>query len=820
MRIYGGAALAGGIHLNSSGKIAFGPFELDLVTRRLTRSGHRVRLQPKSAAVLFALTAQYGSTISRGELQKTLWPDGTVVEFDLGLNIAMKKLRDALGDSAKNPSYIQTLPGEGYRFIARVERVGDRNPVSSRVAPGNAAAGLSGASTEPVPGAADPGIRAEARQRHLPGERWISSPAKAGAALAVAVVLVVVALWGLKRARPAIPFRTHDTVLIADFDNRTGDPTLDGAVETVLRRELNDSAYLSVVPFVRIDDTLRLMKKPASTPITPEVAREVSLRDGGIRAILTGRIQKLGGAYEIDAFVTSPADGGPSYVLGETAKSQSDLLASIHRLSDAVRRRLGEDAPAIRSSEEKLQRVTTPSLRALQEYSQGERAAELSHWPEAEQLFRAALARDPQFASAMAMLAWAIRYQSSAPRSTREREELLDLTERANRLAGTASYREAGFVRGTYYYFRNDQERAIAAFKAVLDVYPDDYWSENTLYRLERYNGDDVDASILARQTAALRPNDPNMVFRLWLDAETSGHAKEANAHMERLNSFDKAGALPADIAAEIAWQPALHSVGSGDIAGAMREANRVTALADAGTLDHDVVAEGATQFFTSIGRLSDAEKWAGAVGNADRKLESLEFVATHRGDGIQLMRLAKQMRRQHPSSIVAPRVAAQDSAYIGRFREARAEFARVPTSGPPTLFDQWALDESLEGEIERGEGNLDGAIAKLQDSLPRIEAAGHLGAVIYASEALARALDAKGNTAGAIAVLEPFERDPHFDPGSIEQTEARFLLSTLYRKAGRISDARKVEAELLSLLRFADSDYPVLVALKRQAAQ
>ncbi len=98
----------------------FGPFEADLVTGELRRQGRTIGLQQQPFRLLQALVERAGDLVTRDELRRTLWPDGTFVSFERGLTSAMRKVREALGDTASSPLYIETLKGRGYRFIAPV----------------------------------------------------------------------------------------------------------------------------------------------------------------------------------------------------------------------------------------------------------------------------------------------------------------------------------------------------------------------------------------------------------------------------------------------------------------------------------------------------------------------------------------------------------------------------------------------------------------------------------------------------------------------------------------------------------------------------
>ena len=104
--------------------VRFGAFEVRLRSGELSKGGLRIRLQDQPFQVLVTLLAQPGEVVTSEELQKKLWPSDTFVDFDQGLRTAIRKLREALGDSAENPRFVETLPRRGYRFIAAVDRDG------------------------------------------------------------------------------------------------------------------------------------------------------------------------------------------------------------------------------------------------------------------------------------------------------------------------------------------------------------------------------------------------------------------------------------------------------------------------------------------------------------------------------------------------------------------------------------------------------------------------------------------------------------------------------------------------------------------------
>jgi DNA-binding winged helix-turn-helix (wHTH) protein len=131
----------------------FGPFEVDLRSGELYKHGIRQKLQDQPFQVLALLLEHPGDVVTRDEVRLKLWPGDTFVDFDTGLNSTIKKLRDALGDSAERPRFIETLPRRGYRWLTPVEGVGDSR-ANAQVVPVSAPRELPlspGGATDAVP---------------------------------------------------------------------------------------------------------------------------------------------------------------------------------------------------------------------------------------------------------------------------------------------------------------------------------------------------------------------------------------------------------------------------------------------------------------------------------------------------------------------------------------------------------------------------------------------------------------------------------------------------------------------------------------------
>jgi cholera toxin transcriptional activator len=115
---------------NNSSIVRFGVFELDLRAGELRKNGVKLRLQGQPVQVLALLLERAGQVVTREELRQKLWPSDTFVDFDHSLNTAINKVREALGDSAASPRYVETLARRGYRFIAPVQEAAQNDPGS------------------------------------------------------------------------------------------------------------------------------------------------------------------------------------------------------------------------------------------------------------------------------------------------------------------------------------------------------------------------------------------------------------------------------------------------------------------------------------------------------------------------------------------------------------------------------------------------------------------------------------------------------------------------------------------------------------------
>jgi DNA-binding winged helix-turn-helix (wHTH) protein/tetratricopeptide (TPR) repeat protein len=380
----------------------FGAFDVDLCSGEVHKHGIRLKLQDQPFQVLALLLEHSGNVVTREELRQKLWPGDTFVDFDTGLNSAIKKLRDALGDSAEEPRYIETLPRRGYRFIAEVE---------------NGDASTSAAVHEKLA---------------VVPLRQTSKVWKKGRLVIVAsvlAVLVVAALvtWRVFFARPALT--GTDVILLAGFVNNTGDPIFNESLDKALEVKLTESPFLSLLPEADLRETLRMMRHDPNERVTRELGIEICKRQG-LKAVVVPEIAAFGSRYLITLEAVDARSQKSIARRQEEAESKDKVIAALGKAGSQLRRRLGESLSSLEKFDAPLDLATTSSLEALQAYRTGQTLYRSGKRREAIPFFEAAVELDPQFCSAYSMLGSAYHSIADAQASRRNFAKAFELKDR------------------------------------------------------------------------------------------------------------------------------------------------------------------------------------------------------------------------------------------------------------------------------------------------------------------------------------------------------------------------------------------------------
>ena len=240
--------------------VRFEDFELDPRAYQVRRSGRTLKLERIPMEVLLLLAARRGQLVTREEIIEKLWGKDVFLDTDNAINTAIRKIRQVLRDDPERPRFVHTVTGKGYRFIGQISEIG-RPPVIS-------------AKTE---------VRTAIGKR-----RWLI--------VAAVVTVPALAMAGYLFFHRAPKLSDKDTIVLADFANSTGDPVFDTMLRQGLAVQLEQSPFLSLISDERIQQTLKLMAKPADARLTPEVSREICERTASA-AVLDGSIANLGSQY-------------------------------------------------------------------------------------------------------------------------------------------------------------------------------------------------------------------------------------------------------------------------------------------------------------------------------------------------------------------------------------------------------------------------------------------------------------------------------------------------------------------------------------------
>ena len=637
-------------------------------------------------------------------------------------------------------------------------------------------------------------------------------------AAALAVVTTGIVGWLGRDVRGAsIPFAPRDLVLVTAFDNRTGEPRLDGALEHALERELTESSFLTIVPRQRVSDALVLMRRPVDLRVDEVVGREVALRDGQIRVLLSGRVERLGPTITLTTRIVRPTDGSVVASLSELTAGEAGLSSAVRRLAARVRRFLGERRSTFAHSGQRLAPVTTPSLTALRLYSEALALLDENQPRDpraAAMLLRQAIHDDPTFALAhlrLAELAVGLDPDGvvhldaalSAAAQTTEAERLL-VAGIAHRLRGVWSGRRPA---GQHQHF----ELAAAALGAYLRLQPDDTAATAALANVYRRLARADEANALDLRMADLRPTSPRAQIAGARAALASADPERARLLIERARLLDAPPEhLPPFDAAWLALFDAHDLWQRGDVAGALAEADRLSAAL--GTLPHtSPTPRPATTVRQSLRSPLEFHLWSlyvtlGRLDQARAIVRASRDMTPHEQDYFVMMAHDQQ----------------DDPALLRRFLRDRTTVPEVPERVGSIYFDAEMIDEARAlvaqapldlyvGQLALVQGRLDEAVRALGRVLRGSQGAGDPGP-LRAARKLADALVRQGRTDEATGALEAIHRVPTTAGAAsgYEWLKVRDLLARVYRNAGRVTDAERVEAELRSLLAVADATHPI----------
>ncbi|MGB6385718.1 MAG: winged helix-turn-helix domain-containing protein [Terriglobales bacterium] len=796
--MFGLAYDMGATSLNHSEIKAFGPFTFDPDCGELSYNGSRVRLPPQPALVLALLTDQPGKLIPREDIYRTVWGEDTHVDFETSLNSCIRQIRSALRDDSNDPKYLETIPKRGYRFLAPVEVLnGNRSQSGAEVAQAPENAG-----SEETPGvAAEPMVERRSRAKFV-----------VLSAVAIALLAALAVAWQSHRHQ-SVRLRASDTVLITDFENRTGDSRFDDALLTAFTVSVGQSRFVNLFPRSRLESVLKRMGKSGNERATVSLGREICVREN-IRGLIASTITRTGQQFELTTELIDPETGATVRSYEERSNGEDHILEALDSIGGRVRADLGESLSEIQRADQPLPQVTTTSLTALKEYAEASSLWAHTKYDDAVTLYKAAIELDPDFAMAHAALGRAycsyIYYQTDLGR--KEYEKALALPPRL-------SDRERMIIEAHQASDLDHAQEADGLYRSYLATYPDDWSMLGNYAHFLRNHGRTAEAIEQQKRILAIAPDDAGTWIELATANRTLGDFSAAVQTYSRAFQIEPSRLIAGNISREYG----MALVGNGeekkatavfsDILGTpTRRADGLRSLA---LLD------------LYHGRYSEAQRRlqeALQLDGNDHKLfavarEHFLLAVVAEGTGNPRMRLqqldaaAADLKDMGPK-VVWGSIVGQEYVRAGALAKAAKLEKFITPLADTHDNEQEGYVHLLHGAIAAEKGATEKAVAELtlvtdpeygssvnglatETLAHTYQISGNLDQAIVWDEKLA-------NSLGPLAFWEPQQR----------WSSTRYQLAVNYQQQGRTQKAQQTLATLLDLWKDADSNLPL-----RQAA-
>jgi serine/threonine protein kinase/tetratricopeptide (TPR) repeat protein len=322
-----------------------------------------------------------------------------------------------------------------------------------------------------------------------------------GLVLAAVLLIALAAGWFHFHSRQnATHLTDKDTVVLSDFDNKTGDPVFDDALKQALSVQLEQSPFLDVISERKVNDTLKLMGRTAGYRLTPEVTREVCLRTSS-KALLTGSIAALGSQYVIGLKAVSCSTGDVLAEAQERVARKEAVLKALDSAAISVRGKLGESLSSVQKYATPVEEATTSSLEALKAYSLGWKTRFAKGDTAALPFYKRAVELDPNFAMSYRTMAAIYGNLDEGERAAENSRKAYDLREKV-------SGRERFSIEAYYYQtVTGELEKAAQVYELWQQTYPKDYLPYQNLGIVSSSLGNPEKSLEEAREALRLEPN-------------------------------------------------------------------------------------------------------------------------------------------------------------------------------------------------------------------------------------------------------------------------------------------------------------------------
>jgi eukaryotic-like serine/threonine-protein kinase len=795
----------------------FGVFEVDERAAELRKRGVRIKLQEQPFQILSLLLDHSGQVVTREELRQKLWPAHTFVDFDRSLNKAMTKLRSALGDSAENPRYVETIPRHGYRFLAPVHDHHKRAEAGS-ISVGPSTVG-------------QPRIAFGEEEKHKRSQRFLTSldlHTRSGrrrtAVLAAAFAFVSLAALTYTRIQAssapggvANGNNLRRSVAVLGFKNLSGeaqDAWLSTAFSDWLVTELTAGEQVRTIP---AESVVRMKMELSLTDVdtlSPDSLRRIR-KNLGTDFVVVGSYAMLGMDSEVqirlDVRMQDTRNGETAGAFSETG-TETHLLDLVSRAGEHLRTKLGVRAVTREEAAEVAIALPAKSENAKL-YSEGLVRLRAFDALKARELLQKAIAVEPTYALSHAALAkaWAqLGYDENARAEAKKAFDLSSNLSRAERLLVEGRYRETS----------RDWDKAAEIYRALFEFFPDnlDYGLAlaNAEYRANKWK-DTLTTIAALRELPAPLSDDPRIDLAEQDAARSLGDTKRSEAALAKAAEKARAAGaslLLAKARLDQAWL--FENLGRfSEVESAVREAKQLYVAAN----DRSGVAEATTLGAIALKNQGDylgAKKGYEEVLTLYRQIGNRTGLAAENdniGDILVYLGDLEGARREYEAALaIYHEVGDQNGEALaenglgdvflalGKHREAMEMFeSSLEICGRIGNRGRRAGALAGKAQVHRLQGEFAQALKEGTDARTIFEEIGDQTEVAHLDVHLAEIFLDEDKTADAALsarrAADVFEKTK----GTSGEASANLLLARTMLVSGRIADARKIVDRVIS---------------------
>jgi tetratricopeptide (TPR) repeat protein len=613
------------------------------------------------------------------------------------------------------------------------------------------------------------------------------------------------------RFRPAGPLTEKDTIVLADFDNSTGDAVFDGALKQALAVQLEQSPFLNILSDRKVEETLRLMGRKPSERISSDVAKELCIRTGS-KAFLTGTITNLGGQYVVGIDAIGCSTGDTLAKEQEEAGTKQDVLTAVGKAASSLRVKLGESLATIQKFDVPVE-ATTASLEALKAFSMGITTFRTKGNAESIPFYKRALELDPNFALAYAGLGSVYGNLGQASLSAENIKKAYDLRDRV-------SEREKYRIAGLYYTnVTGELEQASQVYELWAKSYPKDKVPPGNLGFIYAQLGQYEKALAATKDSLAL-------------DSDAIGYSNLADVYLT-LNRFDDASKTINRAKEEKLESDALHWVmyQLSFVMSVQSEMERQVAWAAGKPGSEDTLLSFQSDTEAYYGRLSRARDFTRRAVDAAVRNDSKETAALWQVNSAlreaEFGNTAAAKQSAMAALALAPgrdikMLAALTFAQIGEGHRAKAIVEELENAYPSQTMLKVYWLPTIKAAMELSSNNPSQAgvfleaAAPYELGLPAQFQLGTLYPVYVRGQAYLAAHDSASATAEFQKFLDHRGIVVNFPLGAL----AHLGLARAYAMAGDTAKAKTAYQDFFALWKDADPDIPILKEAKAEYAK